>query len=100
MPRVYDTDAFSTRVNFAANYIRQGRKTSRTFDTCFEMNDGDAVATALVRRANADPAGALARNLFTYIGEKRALETAEGMSHISTRDLPIEAARLRRKITS
>jgi len=39
------------RINFAASYITRGRLTTRTFDTCFEMGDGDDVARGLVRRS-------------------------------------------------
>jgi len=94
---VYDSEAFAERVNFAANYIRRGCNTTRRFDTCFEMYDGDCVATALVRRAQADPAGKLAANLFRYISKDRALESARKLAHVSTRDLKHEAAEMRRK---
>lgn len=92
---VYHNEAFAERVNFAANYIRNGRPTSRTFDTCFEMHDGDAVIAALIRKGRADPAGKLAANLFKYIGRTKAEETERGLAHIETRDLKHEAARMR-----
>ena len=66
---VYDTDNFMGRVNLAASYISQGRNTTRTFDTCFEMSDGDAVATALYRRAQKAPSGRLASNLWSYLSQ-------------------------------
>ena len=56
MPSVYDKDAFSRRVNYAAQCFKRGTSGTRHFDTCFEMDDGDAVVTALVRRADKDPA--------------------------------------------
>lgn len=94
---VYDEFAFAERVNFAANYIRNNRTTTRRFDTCFEMHDGDAVATALIRRADADPAGNLARNLFKYIGEERARKAASELGHVKTSDLKHVAAEMQRQ---
>jgi len=49
--QVYQPDAFKTRVDYAARCLRENRTDSRTFDTCFEMHDGDAVVVALIRRA-------------------------------------------------
>src|ERR1019366_445634 len=76
MPRsdVYDPDAFAYRVTFAAAVIARGGETTRRFDATGEMNDGEAVTAALVRRAKANPGGNLARNLFRYIGEEQALD--------------------------
>lgn len=51
MSKVYDPEAFSARVNYAAACFMRGTS-SRSFDTCFEMWDGDAVVVALVRRAS------------------------------------------------
>lgn len=48
---VYEQNNFSGRVNYAAQCIMRGFTQGRCFDTCFEMNDGDAVVTALVRRS-------------------------------------------------
>lgn len=92
---VYQPEAFAERVNFAASYIRAGRNSTRRFDTCFEMYDGDAVVTALIRRAKADPAGKLAANLFRYVGKERALATAQRLAHVKTCDLKHEAAKMR-----
>jgi hypothetical protein len=47
--RVYERDAFAYRVNFAAGVIAKGGNTTRNFDTCCEMNDGDAVVAALMQ---------------------------------------------------
>src|ERR1019366_1091537 len=76
MPRsdVYDPDAFAYRVTFAAAVIARGGETTRRFDATGEMNDGEAVTAALVRRAKANPGGNLARNLFRYIGEEQAAQ--------------------------
>lgn len=99
MTSVYEDDAFTARVNLAATYIAAGRDTScsRTFDTCFEMHDGDVVAAALVRRADANPTGRLAQNLFKYIGENLARQKARALTHIPTRELKQESAKVRAK---
>jgi hypothetical protein len=97
MPRtdVYAPDAFASRVAFAAALIARGGETSRRFDTCFEMYDGDAVAAGLMRRAKANPEGKLARNLFSYICEAGALEHYEQTKHLTARGLAEFAAKLR-----
>ncbi len=59
------TGTTQDRINFAASYISQGRNTSRTFDTCFEMGDGDAVYAGLLRRAKKNPR--LAANIRQYL---------------------------------
>jgi hypothetical protein len=41
---------FKYRVNYTAQCFLKDIK-SRAFDNCFEMNDGDAVVVALMRRA-------------------------------------------------
>ena len=92
---VYAPDAFTARVAFAAAVIARGVETSRKFDTCFEMYDGDAVAAGLMRRAKANPEGNLARNLFRYIGEAGALENYEQTKHLTARGLAEFAAKLR-----
>jgi len=55
MTTPYDRDALSVRVNYAAQCIRKGSTGGRSFDTCFEMNDGEFVVTLLVRKAERDP---------------------------------------------
>ena len=97
MTSVYDSGNFAGRVNLAASYIAAGRSTTRSFDTCFEMHDGDVVATALVRRADANPAGRLAKNLFNYIGEDLARQKARDLAHVPTRKLKHESAKVRAK---
>lgn len=92
---VYDLDNFAGRVNLAAAYISQGRDVScnRTFDTCFEMYDGDVVAAALYRRAEKNQK--LAANLPRYISQNLREETIARYAHIPTRKLAEEAARVR-----
>ena len=75
MSSLNDPENFAGRVNFAAFIIMQGRNTSRAFDNCFENNDGDAVAAALVRRSRTNER--LAANLFRYINEQTATEAAK-----------------------
>jgi hypothetical protein len=95
MSRVYEPEAFASRVAFAATVIAAGRNTTRNFDTCFEMSDGDEVAAALVRRAKANPTGNLAKNLFRYIGKELALESYDATAQLSTRQLAEKAAESR-----
>jgi hypothetical protein len=52
---VRNPEAFTARVNYAALCFMRGTISSRTFDTCFEMSDGDAVVTALIRRGEKNP---------------------------------------------
>lgn len=94
---VYDTNAFNERVNFAAGYISAKRSTTRRFDTCFEMYDGDAVAVALVRRAEANPHGKLAANLYSYLSRETVAKTAQKFRTIPTKHLPLLAQELRAK---
>ena len=91
---VYNPEAYQARVNYAVQCIMRGIQ-SRRFDTCFEMSDGDAVVTAIVRRARKNPKlrEALARQWQPrYIGEEGLpvswVETAEKYADVSTRDLP------------
>lgn len=81
MTRTNDPDNFAGRVNLAALYISQGRRTSRAFDSCFENNDGDAVATALYRRAQKNPDGALAANLWRYLSRDSVEPVALANAH-------------------
>ena len=65
---VYNEGAFEDRVNYAASVISKGAQVhnARHFDTCFEMNDGDVVTAALVRRTLKNPNSQLAVNLFRF----------------------------------
>ncbi|PZR93507.1 MAG: hypothetical protein DI537_10330 [Stutzerimonas stutzeri] len=56
---------FRGRVNYAAAVISAGRRPTRSFDNCFENWDGDAVAAALMRRAEKNQR--LRENLPRYI---------------------------------
>lgn len=78
---INDPDNFAGRVNLAALYISRGRRTSRNFDSCFENHDGDAVATALYRRAQANPDGDLARNLWRYLSRDSVEPVATENAH-------------------
>ena len=90
MSKVYENDAFQVRVNLAAGYISKGRNRSRTFDTCFEMHDGDAVATALVRRVDRNPHTRLAQNIWRYLSEKRARGAASQLVGKSLKEASCE----------
>ena len=81
MPSVYEPDNFSGRVSLAALVISRGGEQTRSFDTCFEMYDGDAVATALYRRVQQNPHGDLAKNLWRYLGRQSVEATAIENAH-------------------
>jgi len=89
---VYNPLAFHDRVNFAAGYISRGRPTNRVFDTCLEMSDGDEVATALFRRAQARPHTKLAQNLWRYLCRESVESTAARLAHVPTSQLADHAA--------
>lgn len=93
MSSVYDNDNFMGRVNFAANYISRGVATTRTFDTCFEMNDGDAVCLALVRRTKKNPKSKLSRNIWNYLSKDTADRVESEYKYVT--DLKYLAAQLR-----
>lgn len=44
------------RVNFACAFVLSGRASTREFDTCFEMGDGEEVAARIYERALSNPA--------------------------------------------
>ncbi|MFO0958236.1 MAG: hypothetical protein U0800_12555 [Isosphaeraceae bacterium] len=66
---------FAGRVRHAASVISLGKGTGRAFDGCFENYDGDAVAAALMRRAEKNER--LRANLFRYINQQSATEAYE-----------------------
>lgn len=92
---VYDTEDFAGRVKLAAAYISARREATRTFDTCFEMSDGDAVAVALYRRTLKNPGTKLAANIWRYLGQESVTRAAEKLSDVRTQDLPNVAAQMR-----
>lgn len=94
---VHDPENFQGRVELAASYIAQSRDVScnRTFDTCFEMSDGAAVATALFRRVQKNPESKLAANIWRYLGRSVVEADAAKYADVPTRELPQLAARLR-----
>jgi hypothetical protein len=93
MSSVYDEDNFMGRVAFAANYISKGVDSTRTFDTCFEMNDGDAVYLALVRRVRKNPNTKLAKNIWRYLAESAAERIETQYKNVT--DLKALSAQLR-----
>jgi hypothetical protein len=94
MASPYEKTAFASRVNLACSYISAGRRTSRTFDTCFEMNDGDAVAVAVYRRSRRNPK--LRTNLYRYLDRATIVGAAWRNRRRPTRSLPAWAGELRR----
>lgn len=81
MPSINEPSNFSGRVNLAALVISQGGRTSRSFDSCFENFDGDAVATSLYRRAQRRPDSDLARNLWRYLSRESVEAVATENAH-------------------
>lgn len=92
---VYHLENYSDRVKLAASYISAGRESTRSFDTCFEMYDGDAVCVALVRRVQKNPETELARNIWRYLSKDSAEACALKYQHVA--NLSRLAAELRRK---
>jgi hypothetical protein len=94
-PKVYDPEAFGHRVNYAAQCFMRNTH-SRAFDTCFEMNDGAAVVTALVRRAQNNPKlHAAIASQWSGVFPTEWLETAAKHAAIPTPALPALAHELR-----
>lgn len=94
---VYRSDNFKGRVDLAAAYISGNRKTSRTFDTCFEMYDGRVVAAALYRRALKNPK--LAQNMPRYLDMSLVENSAQAFAHVKTKELPQAAKQERERMT-
>jgi hypothetical protein len=88
---------FTARVNFAANRISSGGRTSRRFDSCFENHDGDEVVVALYRRTIKNPNTKLAANLFLYLCRHKVMSAVEDLAHVRSQDLPNVAAQTREK---
>ena len=97
---VSDPAAFGRRVSYAAQRFLTVKTShsisTRTFDGCFEMYDGDAVVTALVRRAARNPClyAAIARQ-WSGTFPQGWLDTATKYRDIPTRGLHLVAAQLR-----
>lgn len=90
--RVYDPAAFRYRVDYAARCLIQGRTHTRTFDTCFEMGDGDEVVAALMQRALRNPRLDQAiRRWLTPEGFRRWRDTAATFAHCTIHDLAASA---------
>ena len=60
-------ETLAYRINYAARVIREGRPTSRYFDGCFEMGDGDDVVKALIKKSEKN--STLKTNLPRYIAQ-------------------------------
>lgn len=93
MASVYDTENFAGRVNYAATVMVRGGSSTRHFDTCFEMCDGDLVAVALYRRAENNPK--LAAALPRYLSPNLRESTLAKYAHVPTRKLGDEARKAR-----
>lgn len=85
---IYQPDAFAERVTFAARVIGSGREAGRSFSTCFEMGDGDAVIVALSRRVERRPDTRVAAYLYRYLARASVEGLAEQHRGVSDADLP------------
>lgn len=81
MASLNDPNNFAGRVSRAASHMAQGRPITRGLDNCFENHDGDAVAVALYRRAQKNPEGQLARNIWRYLNQTDTEALAAAHAH-------------------
>ncbi len=86
---------FRGRVAYAAQVIARGGSNTRAFGNCFENNDGDEVAVAILRRSRRNPK--LGANLAKYLNVALAEECDRCLAHIPTRKLHIAAAQSRQR---
>ncbi len=86
-------DEFTRRVNQALSLIQTGQTSTRTFDACFEMYDGELVAVAVYRRAQRDPA--LLARLWRGLGQEITLAAVTQYAPFTDEDLPRLARQLR-----
>lgn len=93
MSRLNDPENFRGRVNYAARVIAYGRRPTRAFDNCFENDDGDEVATAILRRSKKN--ARLAANLHRYLSMASIEAAADRLAEVPTRELPEVARRTR-----
>ncbi len=92
---VYDPEAFAERVQLAARVIAEGRPTSRRFDTCCEMGDGDEVAVMVYRRSLNNPK--IAANIWRYFSRAAVMAAVDRLTDIPSRSMAKQAARARDK---
>lgn len=94
-------NAFRARVDYASFAFLEDRTDSRAFDTCFEMWDGDAVVTALVRRAAVVPSlhDAIAKRWAEGFPQSWR-DTAAKYEHVPDEHLPALAAEIRERARS
>ena len=92
---VYEPEAFAERVQFAARVISEGRPTSRRFDTCCEMGDGDEVAVMVYRRSLNNPK--IAANIWRYLSKETVMAAVDRLANISSRAMARHAAKTREK---
>lgn len=88
-----DPEGFAARVNLACKYIAERRTATRTFATCFEMSDGDAVAVAVYRRSRKSPK--IRANIWRYLGRDTVIPTAYAHRHTPTQTLHLLARQQR-----
>lgn len=86
-------DEFTRRVNLALSLIQTGQISTRAFDACFEMYDGELVAVAVYRRTQANPA--LIERLWRGLGREITLAAVTQYAPFADQDLPRLARQLR-----
>lgn len=95
---VTNPENFQARVNYATHCILKGGNKTRKFDTCFEMGDGEAVVTVLVRKANKKEA--FNKALVAYLGNDESfnnwLATAEKHKDVTSHKMKLVAAEMRK----
>lgn len=95
MYKTLERDNYAYRVAFACRVIADKRETTRNFDNCFEMSDGDAVAVAVYRRSRKNPR--IRANLFRYLSRCSVVPLAFKERRRSTSQLKAWAAEQRRE---
>ena len=95
MASVYNPDNFQGRVAFACAYMLAGRNATRTFETCFEMADGDVVCEAIRRRAEKNPR--LSARLPKYLNTQLVEHIRAKLQHLDAKGLVAEAKRQRER---
>lgn len=77
---VYEPDNFQARVDYAVLCAIRGTTQGRSFDTCFEMWDGEFVLEAVRRRAERNPKLAAVMHVFSQPHLERVKAQFSAMS--------------------
>jgi hypothetical protein len=88
-----DRTRHAERVNYACACIVRGHIQGRTFFTCFEMADGDAVSVAVYRRSLKNPK--LAAKIWGALAQSCVMDKVAQLADVPTRKLPEVAREMR-----